>query len=166
MATFREGQDLNFAIPSNYLKALLARSGTGATRLSQGGPSISAETYFRRDLAKASLGKHFAAIADFDAVIRLESDDARTYYNRGLAKEKLGQDFAAIADFDKAIQLKPDYATVYYYRGLVKYGLDLSRLAKRDFQTALRLAMRISQPELSGYFEFSTIGFGDFDSWE
>ena len=42
--TLEGGQNLNFAIPSNYLKELMARSG-GAKLLSQGEQSISAETF-------------------------------------------------------------------------------------------------------------------------
>ncbi len=43
VAIFRGGQNLNFAIPSNYLKALIVRSGI-AKPISQGKPSILAET--------------------------------------------------------------------------------------------------------------------------
>ena len=52
-AILEGGQNLNFAIPSLYLKTLLALSGT-AKPLSQGNHSISAETYFRirREMTK------------------------------------------------------------------------------------------------------------------
>ena len=60
------------------------------------------DAYYARGLAKAGLGQHSAAIADFDAAIRLKPDDAEAYYNRGLAKQKLGQHFAAISDYDTA----------------------------------------------------------------
>ena len=46
--TFSEGQNLNFAIPSVYLKALVQRTGI-AIPLSQGTPWISAETHFSGD---------------------------------------------------------------------------------------------------------------------
>ena len=47
VAIFRGGQNLNFAVPSNYLKALVAKS-EESKPLSQGSPWISAETHVRR----------------------------------------------------------------------------------------------------------------------
>ena len=44
--TLQGGQNLNFAIPSKYLKKLITRSGTPRT-LGQGNVFISAETYFK-----------------------------------------------------------------------------------------------------------------------
>ena len=116
------GQNLNFAIPSLYLKTLLALSGT-VKPLFQGNHSISAETYFARGNAKADLGQHFAAIKDYDKAIQLKPNAANAYINRGVAKGDLGQYSAAIKDYDKAIQLKPNdatAATAYNNRGEVK----------------------------------------------
>ena len=140
VATFRalEAQNLNFAIPSNYLKALLTRSGI-VKPFSQVSQSISAETYFIRGYEKAELGDYRGAIADYTRAIRLKPGDANTYYNRGVAKSKLGQHFAAIADFDTAIRLKPDYANPYHGRGYAKVGLGQHFAAIADYDTAIRL---------------------------
>ena len=62
--------------------------------------------------------KHEDAIAAYDRVLQLKSDDARAYNNRGIAKNSLGRHEAAIADYNQAIQLKPDYAKAYFNRGL------------------------------------------------
>ena len=114
------GQNLNFAIPSLYLKTLLALSGT-VKPLFQGNRSISAETYFAQGNTKAALGQYLAAISDYDKSIQLKPNYAEVYINRGLAKDYLGQYLAAISDFDKAIQLEPDTATAYSSRGVAKY---------------------------------------------
>ena len=45
--TIEGGQNLNFAIPSNYLKTLLVQSGA-VEPLSESKQSISAKTYFLR----------------------------------------------------------------------------------------------------------------------
>ncbi len=136
--TIEGGQNLNFAIPSNDLKGLLARLGP-AKPLSKGKQSISAETYFRWGNAKHELGLYQSAIADYDTAIRLKPDDANAYYNRGVAKGKLGQHFAAIADFDTAIRLKPDYANAYGNRGVAKGKLGQHFAAITDFDTVIRL---------------------------
>ena len=137
-AILEGGQNLNFAIPSLYVKTLLALSGT-VKPLSQGNHSISAETYFARGNTKAALGQYVAATSDYDKAIQLKPDDAEAYYNRGLAKHKLGLYSAAISDYDKAIQLKPDYAEAYINRGLTKHKLKQYFAAVSDYAEAIQL---------------------------
>ena len=140
VATYREvyAQNLNFAIPSNDLKTLVARSGI-VNPFQEESQSISAETYFIRGREKFGLGDYEAAIADFDAVIRLKPDNTLAYCGRGFAKEGLGQYFAAISDYDTAIRLKPDDAYAYVSRGNAKSNLGQYSAAISDYNTAIRL---------------------------
>ena len=133
-----DAENLNFAIPSKYLKALFSLSST-AKPLGQNNVFISADTYSRRGYAKAELGDYRGAIADYTEVIRLQPDVASAHYNRGLAKGKLGQHFAAIVDFDTAIRLKPDLVEAYNNRGLAKDKLGQYTAAITDYNTAIRL---------------------------
>ena len=146
------GQNLNFAIPSLYVKTLISLSGT-VKPLPQGNRSVSAETYFARGNTKADLGQHFAAISDYDKAIQLEPDHSDSYNNRGAAKVALGQHFAAIKDFDKVIQLKPDDARAYYNRGVTKASLNRTWEAKQDFRTALRIAEKTGDKSLKAKIE-------------
>ena len=132
-----DAQNLNFAIPSNYLKALLAKE-QPARPLLQNSQSISGETYFLRGNAKYELGLYNAAIVDYTQVIRLEPDGAGAYNNRGNAKYNLKQYFAAISDFDTAIRLNPDFAFAYNNRGNAKAALKQYFAAIADFDTAIR----------------------------
>ena len=140
VATFRalEAQNLNFAIPSNYLKALLNRSGI-AKPFSQQSQFISADTYFRRGNDKTRMENYQGAIADYTQGIRLKPNDAFAYVVRGNAKVQLGQYFAAIADCDTAIRLKPNDAFAYFLRGLAKSKLGQHFAAIADYDTAIRL---------------------------
>ena len=131
-------QNLNFAIPSNYLKALINRSGM-VKPFSQTSQSISADTYFLRGNVKIRLEDYQGAIADYTRALHLKPDYANAYYLRGLAKVKLGQYFAAIADCDSAIRLKPDYADAYVSRGLAKTQLGQHFAAIADYDTAIHL---------------------------
>ena len=133
-----DAQNLNFAIPSNYLKALLGEA-RSAKPLSQNNQSISAETYFLRGNAKYELGLYHAAIADYTAAIGLKPDDAGAYYNRGTAKNALKEYNAAISDFTQAIRLKSDYADAYGNRGIAKNALGQHFPAISDYDTAIRL---------------------------
>ena len=137
-AILEGGQNLNFAIPSLYVKTLLALSGS-VKSLFQGNHSISAETYFARGNTKAALGQYVAAISDYDKAIQFKPDDADAYYNRGVVKHKLGQHSAAISDYDKAIQLKPGFAEAYINRGNTKANLGQYYAAISDFDKAIQL---------------------------
>ena len=139
------GQNLNFAIPSRYLRELLTES-TPAKPLAEGNRSISAETYFTWGNTKYYLGDYKGAITDYDSAIRLNPDYATTYYNRGNAKITLGQHFAAIADYDTAIRLNaeahlmmPTLPHRHNNRGIAKITLGQHFAAITDFDTAIRL---------------------------
>ena len=131
-------QNLNFAIPSNYLKKLLDKS-KSATLLSEQNQSISTETYNFGGNVKFKQGDYVGAIADYDKAIQLKPDYAEAYNNRGLAKHELGKHEAALADFDKAIQLKPGLSVAYNNQGLAKQALGKLHAAITDFDKAIQL---------------------------
>ena len=131
-------QNLNFAIPSNYLRELLDQL-KPATPLSEQEQSISAETYYVRGNVKFKQGDYVGAIADFDEAIQLKPDYAEAYNNRGLAKHELGEYAAALADFNKAIQLKPELSVVYNNRALTKQVLGEFHAAIVDYDKAIQL---------------------------
>ena len=133
-----DAQNLNFAIPINYLKALLAKV-QPAKPLAQNSQSVSAETYFFRGNAKYELGQYAAAISNYTQAIRLKPDSADAYNNRGNAKEGLKEYAAAISDYDTAIRLKPDDANAYVYRGLAKRDLKQYEAAIADYDIAILL---------------------------
>ena len=136
--TIEGGQNLNFAIPSKYLKALLPRSRT-AKPLAQRNYSVPAETYFLRGNMMYTLQLYQEAVVEFNQALRLKPDYVDAYNNLGNAKAGLGQHFAAIADYDTAIRLKPDYALAYYNRGNMKTNLGQHFTAITDYDTAIRL---------------------------
>ena len=142
-----DAENLNFAIPSKYLKALLEQSKL-AKPLSQEKQFVSADTYVLWGNAKYDLGDYAGAIADYTMAIRLKPDYAMAYNNRGLAKADMGQHFAAITDYDTAIRLKPDDAKAYVNRGNVKAELEQYFAAIADYDTAIRL----KPDDVSAYF--------------
>ena len=143
--------NLNFAIPSNYLRKLLnqANQANQAKPLFQGNHIISAETYFKwgnthYDLGSANLEVYNLevyklAIYYYSEAIRQKQDYHEAYDYRGRAKAQLGQPSKAITDFDTAIRLKPDYANAYVSRGVSKINLKQYFAAITDFDTAVRL---------------------------
>ena len=135
--TIESGQNLNFAIPSRYLRRLLAKSRT-AKPLTQEKQSISAETYFKWGNTEYKLRDYESAIANYTKSIQLKPD-ANVYYMRGFAKTLIGQHAAAITDYDTAIKLKPDNPFTYNTRGVAKYRLGQYFAAITDYDTAIKL---------------------------
>ncbi|MCY3548937.1 MAG: tetratricopeptide repeat protein [Candidatus Poribacteria bacterium] len=113
----------------------------------------SAEAYFNRGLARASLDQDPSAIADYDAAIRLNPDVAEAYFHRACLRDYLAPRESvmvarhatlrsAITDFDEAIRIGLDPSLLphaYYRRGKAKYNLNRYEAAIVDFDEALRL---------------------------
>ena len=120
--TIIDGQNLNFAIPSEYVKALLDSK--------DGKKNISAEFYFSQGNKKHEQGLYKSAILDYDTAIWFNSGYVDVYIKRGTAKAQLDQHTAAISDFETAIQLKPDSVEAYIDIGTVdvKRGLHYSAI--------------------------------------
>ena len=137
-ATLEDGQNLNWAIPSNHLKALISKSDT-VKPLTQENQSVSAETYFYRGNEKYLMRIYQDAITAYNEAIRLQPDFANAYVNKGLAKEKLGQYESAIMDYSSAIEIDPTLAGAYNNRGSAQRKLGQHFLALEDLNTAIQL---------------------------
>ena len=112
------GQNINFAVPSNYLYPLILESLVGSVKpLVEDKESKSAASYYNDGEDKRKLGDYVGAISDYDAAIRLNPNDADFYWSRGMANKGLKDYFAAIRDFDTVIRLKPDDFFAYSSRG-------------------------------------------------
>ena len=108
----------NPVIPSNTLKALLARSGSAEPLTEwQKRPQIQAYVNYGLGMEKYENGHYKGAVTSFDKAIELNPEFIDAYLNRGNAKYKLGAYYGAIADFDQAIQLNPEHALAYNNRG-------------------------------------------------
>ena len=135
------GQNINFAVPSNYLYPLILESLVGSVKplLVEDKESQSAVSYYNDGEDKRKLGDYVGAIADYDAAIRLNPNEADFYWSRGKANNGLKDYFAAIRDFDTAIRLNPDDFYAYSSRGGAKSSLGQYDAAIADFDTAIRL---------------------------
>ena len=136
--TLQGGQNLNFAIPSKYLKKLLEQK-KSAKPLSQGIQFISADTYFLWGNVKYDLEDYKGAIADYTRAIGLKPSYVEAYGNRGIARSELGQYYAAIADYNIVIRLKPNDAKAYNNRGIAKDYMGKHFAAIADYDKAIQI---------------------------
>ncbi len=139
--TLEDGESLNFAIPSNYLKTLLIQL-EPAKPFPQRKQLVSATTYFYIGNEKHLMKLYHEAIVAYDKAIQLQSDFAHAYVNRGLTKEKLGQYESAIIDYSDAIKIDPTLAGAYNNRGSARRRLEQHFLALEDLNTAIQLDPR------------------------
>ena len=131
------GQNLNFAVPSKALQALLAQSG-----LPKPLPYRAAASYFTyllRGYERNLSGDFEGALREFTHAIRLDPDGAAGYFLRGITKAALGKLSAAITDYDEAIRLDSTDANAYVYRGIAKAALGKLSAAIVDYDEAIRL---------------------------
>jgi len=91
--------------------------------------------------ALALRGRYFSetrqdtkALADFDAVIALDSRAPVLYQHRGWCRFRLGKFDDAIADFDKAIKLVPSMEPENWQRGIVYYYAKRFADGKKQFE--------------------------------
>ncbi len=97
-----------------------------------------AATYVNRGIVNMQARNVAAALADYDAAIRLGPDTAEAYVNKGIALVNIGdRDEEALQLLDKALALNPlRPALVYYSRAIANEQLGRTRAAYEDYSRA------------------------------
>ena len=113
--TVRYGNDsFGYAIPSNTLKGLLARSmPVESLETWQQRKPVRAEARYSFGERKFAVKDYAGAIVDFDKAIELNSAYFRAYYERGKVQSHLGDIESARGDVEKAQRL--------YHQGITNF---------------------------------------------
>ena len=130
--TVRYGNDsFGYAIPSNTLKGLLARSmSVEPLEAWQQRKPVRAEAYYSFGERKFAVKDYAGALVDFDKAIKLNSAYFRAYYERGKVQSHLGDIESARGDVEKAQRL--------YHQGITNFDeyLQLKNPEEANGQTA------------------------------
>ena len=135
------GQNLNFAIPVNYLKKLIRRGdGRPSKELGRTNGLLTGDSFVKAG-AELLKGNWRSAIIYLDTEIRLNPRHSRAYLARGGIKLFfLDRYLEAITDFDTAIRLDPNHAAnAYLFRGKANRLLGQHFEAITDCNAAIRL---------------------------
>jgi tetratricopeptide (TPR) repeat protein len=122
------------------------------------------------------------AIADFNAAININKNDAEAYIRRGVVRFEINKYInnsfheyeKSIADFTKAIKLNSSKVDAYFQRGSVRYQMaqystDYAAEYKQaiaDFTEAIKLNSRLAKIYLKrgmAYYELAQYGEGIAD---
>jgi tetratricopeptide (TPR) repeat protein len=106
-------------------------------------------------------GNYRAALADFDAAIRLNPGVARGWNFRGMAFAQMGQLDSAAVCFEEAIRLDPQYASALSNRGGVKLSRGDAAGAVVDLTQALERDPRVWGAYTNRALAYSTLGRHD-----
>ena len=126
--------DLLSQAQSAYRSGDAARALTLATRAVERDPHDPRGFLFRGQLHEMQ-GRHRQAIADYDALLKLDPNVVEVYNRRGGEHFKLGHIEASIADFDRAIELNPNQEPYHWQRGISYYYAGLYRKGRAQFQS-------------------------------
>lgn len=120
---------------------------------------------FKRGVLNWQQGQIEDAIADFDAAIESNPEDADAYYNRGIIKQALVELNAPVgiiaehsdvtADFDAAIEHNPEHVHAYFAKGCVNVKAGFLVAAAECFLIALRLVEKTGTPSFKDEIEAS-----------
>ena len=98
-----------------------------------------AQAYGHRGWAYRKQGKYDLALADLDAAIKLDPNNAYAFDERGIIREHRKEYARAISDYDAAIGLRSDDADFWDDRGIAYDELGQSDRAIQDYNEAIRL---------------------------
>lgn len=79
------------------------------------------------------------AVADYDVVLRLDSNDTQALTGRAHANFALGNYALALSDYEQVVQLVPGNATAFINRADVHQRLENWQLANSDYKRALSI---------------------------
>lgn len=101
-----------------------------------------AATFVNRGIVLMQAKNHLAALADYDAAIRLRPETAEAYVNKAIALLHLGgRDAEAVALLSEGIARNPSRPEIAFYtRGIANELIGATREAYEDFAQAVALA--------------------------
>ena len=135
----KEGQNLNFALPGEWLLALGSHPASPVEKTRIANPGAQALSWFQVGLQMLDSGKYEKAVDAFREVVHLKPDDASAWDDLGLAYGGLRQYNNEVRAHRQAIQLAPEDAVAWNNLGNTYVGLHQHDDAIQAHKEAIRL---------------------------
>jgi tetratricopeptide (TPR) repeat protein len=134
----KEGQNLNFALPAEWVRAVASHRATLAEKKELATPASQALFWFELGFQMIEVADTEKAVRAFREVVRLTPNDSTAWLMLAAGYSELHMYDKAIAADQKVIQLRPDFAGAWYNLGLV-YS------ASREYAKALPAYLKAIQ---------------------
>jgi tetratricopeptide (TPR) repeat protein len=135
----KEGQNLNFALPGEWVRALASHPPSLAEKNKVTTPASDALSWYQLGIQMLDAGNYEVANFAFRRVISLAPGLSEAWVNLGLTYEHLQQYEKAIPAYQEAIRLKPDLSEASNGLGYAYMQLRQYDKALPAFQEAIHL---------------------------
>jgi S1-C subfamily serine protease len=141
-----DGEALNFAIPVNEIRELLASRGEPLSLASMAAEQRKRTTdeAITRAWSAIEAGEYAQAVAMLDPFARTQQENEILWSTLGFAYNMLRDDSRALHAFDKCIAIAPEDAMAHWVRGEVLMRLNRQRDAAADYDCAIDLKLQQS----------------------
>jgi S1-C subfamily serine protease len=138
------GQNLNFAVPINYVKELLGEKLEVSLHISDeeksyGIESVDAITYNNRGDEYADRGMYDEAIREYKQALTINSDFIMARVGLGIAYLSKGLIDEATVEFEKAIKIRPQSSYTHFFLGLSYLEKGMHEQALSRFKRAVEI---------------------------
>ncbi len=137
-ATFRTGQNLNFAVPGRKVLEMKGGPGYSFNHFSQEMPGDALEKYQQGRVLHAK--KDYAkAVQAFQEAIKAKPDFAEAYHGAGMSYGAMRKTDLAIDNFRQAVRLKPEMPLFHYHLALAYFVSGDKNKALEEYRVLTRL---------------------------
>ena len=135
----KEGQNLNFALPGEWVRAVASHRASLAEKNNTGSQADQALPWFQFGVQMMDATEYQKAVDAFREVVRLTPGESEAWSNLGVAYARLKQDDKAVAALQEAIRLRPHDAIAWSNLGVAYGRLKQDDKAVAALQEAIRL---------------------------
>ena len=135
----KEGQNLNFALPGEWVASLSTYSGSPPATQDSASSLDDPVVWFYVGIEASRAQEWTQAVAAYREALRLKPDLEEVWYNLGTTYMRLNQYAEAITAFREALRLDPNYGEAWNNLGVARSATNHSAEAITAFREALRL---------------------------
>ena len=137
--SFKEGQNLNFALPGEWVRALASRRVSSAEKNKVTTPASDVLSWYQLGIQMLDAGNYEVAERAFRWVTSLAPGLSEAWVDLGLTYDHLQQYEKAIPAFQEAIRLRPSLSEAWNGLGFTYMQLHQYEKALPAYQEAIRL---------------------------
>jgi serine protease Do len=138
-ATFRTGQNLNFAVPGRHVLELRGGSGGHSFQeFSQEMPGNALEKFQQGRIYHAKKD-YTKAVQAFQEAIKAKPDFAEAYHGAGMSYGAMRRSDLAVENFRQAVRLQPSTSYFRYHLALAYLMAGQKEQARQEYQTLTTL---------------------------